>query len=57
MTGPHHSIMRNFTSSGHGAPACVTARSDETSAAARALSGNESSRWNIVGTMTAFVTW
>src|SRR5262245_30458935 len=56
MIGPHQSIIRRFTSTGHGAPACVTSRSDETSAAPRTSSGSASSRWNIVGTMLAFVT-
>ena len=32
MTGPHHSIIRRFTSSGHGAAECTTACRLETSA-------------------------
>ena len=50
MIGPHHSIMRNFTSTGHGAAAWIAHRCDDRSYFVRVSSGSFSMRTNIVGT-------
>ncbi len=56
MIGPHHSIIRRFTSGAHGAAACTIDFNDDTSCAARSSSLNFSKRTNIVGTNWAWVT-
>ena len=56
IESPHQSIIRRFTSGGHGAAACTMQRVDDTSYLARTSSGRASSRWNWVGTMWLVVT-
>ena len=56
MIGPNHSIIRRFTSTGHGAAAWTTTRSELTSYDARTSSGSLSIRTNIVGTICVCVT-
>ena len=56
MIGPHHSIIRRFTSGAHGAAAWTTVRREDTSYMVRTSSGSFNMRTNMVGTNWAWVT-
>ncbi len=56
MIGPHHSIMRRFTSIGQGAAAWIATRCEERSYFRLTASGSLSMRTNMVGTHWLWVT-
>ena len=56
MIGPHHSIICNLISTGHGAAAWIAHRCDDKSNCVRSASGSFSMRTNIVGTHWLCVT-
>ncbi len=56
MQSPHQSSIFCFVSTGQGAAAWITWRSEDVSWRSRTSSGSCRRRWNIVGTMWVCVT-